>query len=120
MAKQIEIQCPAEVAGVIVRALEWFVESRYPYAADECSAAARETLLDLAKHFKQELLNEGHSAYSIRIRAFVCEAVRVYTLLLEQQTGESFSCRRQLVVSVCRGESNGSDYADAVAQDREN
>jgi hypothetical protein len=50
------------------------VESRYPYAGDEWSATARETLLDVSKRFEREFLAEGRSAYSIRMRAFVCEA----------------------------------------------
>jgi hypothetical protein len=117
MAKQIEIQCTREVGGIIVEALSWFVESHYPRAADECSAAAREALLDLISRFERELLVNGQSAYSRRIRAFVCEAIKGYIPQLSQRSGESFQNREVLIIAVCRGESDGREYAEATARD---
>ena len=53
MAKQIHIRCRREIAILLVEALQWFVAKHYPHGADECSIAARETLLDLAERFRQ-------------------------------------------------------------------
>lgn len=117
MAKQIEIQCPGEVGDIIVQALAWFVESHYPRAADECSAAAREALLDVIARFERELLVNEKSAYSSRIRAFVCEAIKGYVPQLSQRYGESFQNREALIIAVCRGESDGREYAEATARD---
>jgi hypothetical protein len=118
MAKQIEVQCTGEIGDIIVQALAWFVESHYPRAADECSAAAREALLDVIARFERELLVNGKSAYSSRIRAFVCEAIKGYMLQLSRHFGETFENREALIISVCRGESDGRSYAEATAQDR--
>ncbi len=117
MAKQIEIQSTREVWGIIVEELSWFVESHYPRAVDECSAAAREALLDLISRFERELLVNGQSAYSRRIRAFVCEAIKGYIPQLSQRSGESFQNREVLIIAVCRGESDGREYAEATARD---
>ena len=117
MAKQIEIQCTREIGDIIIQALAWFVESNYPRAADECSAAAREALLDLIARFERELLVNGQSAYSRRIRAFVCEAIKGYMPQLSQRCGESFQHREVLIIAVCRGESDGREYAQATARD---
>jgi hypothetical protein len=118
MARQLEVQCQAEPAAIIVAALLWFVDSHYPYAADECSAAAREALLDLVDRFERELLPTGKSAYSSRIRAFVCEAIKGYAALLEARDGESYALRAEVLIAICRGESAGEGYAAALAQDR--
>jgi len=118
MAKQIEVQCSREIGGIIVDALSWFVDSHYPRAADECSAAAREALLDLISRFEQELLLNGQSAYSSRIRAFVCEAIKGYVPQLSRRSGESFRNREALIIAVCRGESDGRGYDEATARDR--
>lgn len=117
MAKQIQIQCPTDIAGFIIEALRWFVARHYPRGVDECSIAAREALLNLAEHFQQELLVEGRSAYSRRIRAFLCEAVNSYTVILEQERGQSYAHRRALMLEVCRGLSDGSGYAAATQTD---
>jgi hypothetical protein len=53
MAKQIQIQCPREIAILLVEALQWSAAKHYPYGADECSIAARETLLEFAERFRQ-------------------------------------------------------------------
>ena len=118
MAKQITVQCDTEIGKIIVNALSWFVDSHYPRAADECSAAAREALLDLISRFEQGLLVNGQSAYSSRIRAFVCEAIKGYVPQLSQQSGESFRNREALIIAVCRGESDGRGYDEATARDR--
>lgn len=117
LAKQITVCCPVQVADVIIQALQWFVESHYPYCADECSTAAREALLDLIGRFQRELRVEGCCQYSRRIRAFVCEAVNGYSALVEQQSGKSYTHRRDLVIKVCRGQSDGTDFSDAAALD---
>ncbi len=117
MAKQITVQCDSEIGKIIIDALSWFVESHYPRAADECSAAAREALLDLISRFEQELLVDGQSAYSSRIRAFVCEAIKGYVPQLSQQSGESFHNREALIIAICRGESDGQDYDEATERD---
>ncbi len=119
MAKYILVQCPVEMAGVIVDALRWFVARHYPHGADECSIAAREALLNLASQFQQELVGEGCSRYSSRIRAFLCEAVKTYTLVLEQDSGQSYARRRALLIEVCRGLSDGQAYAAAAEADRQ-
>lgn len=118
MAKQIKVQCDRDIGNIIVDALSWFVESHYPRAADECSAAAREALLDLVSRFEQELLVNGQSAYSSRIRAFVCEAIKGYVPQLSQRSGESFRNREALIIAICRGESDGHGYDEATARDR--
>jgi hypothetical protein len=118
MPKQIQIQCTREVGDIIIQALSWYVEAHYPRAADECSAAAREALLDLVAQFERELLVDGQSAYSSRIRAFVCEAVKGYVPQLSQRLGESFQHREALIIAICRGESDGRDYAEAAVRDR--
>jgi len=118
MALQIEVRCQPEMAEFIIAALQWFVESHYPHAADECSAAAREAMLDLVARFRRELLPGGSSAYSRRIRAFICEAVNGYAQLVEARDGVSYSWRAVLAVAVCRGECDDSGYAEAEAQDR--
>lgn len=102
---------------LIIDALRWLVASRYPHAADECSAAAREALLDLAQQFQRELVAQGRSAYNRRIRAFLCEAVNAYTQKLEQDTGQSYRHRRELLVEVCRGLSAGDRYRAAARAD---
>lgn len=102
---------------MLVQALRWFVHTRYPYAADECSSAARETLLDLAARFERELLLQGHSSYSSRIRAFVCEAVKAWLMLQESETGQCFTHRCQVVIDVCRGNSDGAGFEAASALD---
>ena len=117
MAKQIEVQCTEEIAGIIIQALAWFVESHYPRAADECSAAAREALLDVIARFERELLVNGKSSYSSRIRAFVCEAIKGYVPQLSRRYGESFQNREALIISVCRGDSDGREYAQVTARD---
>ena len=118
MAKQIQIQCTREIAGIIVEALHCFVARHYPHGADECSIAAREALLNLAEHFRQELVVEGRSSYSSRIRAFLCEAVNSYTLMLEQEGGQTYEHRRALMIAVCRGLSDGGGFAAATQADQ--
>lgn len=119
MAKQISVRCPAEIAEILVDALRWFVASRYPYGADECSIAARETLLDLAGRLRSELVAQGHCAYSSRVRAFLCEAVNSYTQQLEQQGGRSYHHRRAKLIEVCRGLSDGEGFAAAGRLDKQ-
>lgn len=117
MAKQIRVQCPAKIAGILIEALGWFVETNYPRGADECSIAAREALLDLAGRFERELLPLGTSAYSSRIRAFLCEAVKGYLAVRAAETGENYSNRCDLLVAVCRGDSDGAGFDEAARLD---
>jgi hypothetical protein len=117
--KQITVQCSAEIAAVLVEALQWFVARNYPHGADECSIAAREALLDLAERFRRELAETGRSAYSSRIRAFLCEAVSSYTRQLEQDTAECYTHRRAHLIEVCRGLSSGDGYATAAQLDEQ-
>lgn len=117
MAKQITVKCSAEIASVLVDALQWFVARHYPYGADECSIAARAALLELAERFGRELSETGRSAYSSRIRAFLCEAVNSYTRQLEHDTGVCFTHRRAGLIEVCRGLSDGNGYALATQLD---
>lgn len=119
MAKQITIRCPQEMAVLIVEALQWFVQSHYPYGADECSTAAREALLELVDRFRRELPEAGESRYSARVRAFVCEAIKGYTGILEQDSGQSWAGRRELLIAVCRGQSDGAGYSEAAAMDEQ-
>jgi hypothetical protein len=119
MAKQITVRCSAETAAVLVDALQWFVARNYPHGADECSIAAREALLDLAGRFERELGARGQSAYSSRIRAFLCEAVNSYTRQLEAQTGRSYEHRRALMIEVCRGLSDDDGFAAAQRRDEQ-
>lgn len=118
MARQIRVTCNSQMAEIIIEALQWFVDSHYPHCADECSTAAREALLDLIARFQRELLVTGRSTYSSRVRAFVCEAIKGYTSLLEQQQGESYERRKTALISVCRGETEGGDFAALQAADR--
>ena len=117
MARQIDVRCPAHIAVTLVEALRWFVEVNYPRAADECSSAARAALLDLADRFESELVQGGASTYSARIRAFVCQAVKAYLALQEQQTGQCLANRCGLIIQVCRGQSDGSGFAAAAERD---
>jgi hypothetical protein len=117
--KQIAVQCSAQIAAVLVEALQWFVARNYPYGADECSIAAREALLDLAERFRRELIGAGRSSYSSRIRAFLCEAVSSYTRQLEQDTAVCYSHRRAELIEVCRGLSSGDGYALAAQRDEQ-
>jgi hypothetical protein len=117
MAKQISVECPAAVAGLLSEALRWFVASRYPHGADECSIAARETLLDLARRFDRELATTGRCDYSSRVRAFLTEAINSYTQRLEAEQSCSWQHRRALLIAVGRGQSSGADYAAAQARD---
>ncbi len=117
MARQIEVRCPAHIAGIMVEALRWFVQVSYPRGADECSSAAREALLDLASRFERELVPGGTSAYSARIRAFLCQAVKAYLALQERETGQCLANRSELIIRVCRGESDGSGFAAAAERD---
>jgi hypothetical protein len=117
MAKQIEVRCSAQVAQIMIDALRWFVELNYPRGADECSIAARDALLDLALRFERELVPDGVSRYSSRIRAFLCQAVKAYLGLQELETGQCFVHRCELVVQVCRGTSDGSGFAAAAELD---
>ncbi|MGD2074086.1 MAG: hypothetical protein PVI91_06550 [Gammaproteobacteria bacterium] len=117
MAKQIEVRCPPDIAAIMIEALRWFVEVNYPRGADECSIAAREALLDLVARFERELLPNGVSRYSSRIRAFLCEAVKAYLASQELNTGQRFSHRCAVVTDVCRGNSYGEGFAAAAARD---
>ena len=119
MAKQITVQCSAEIAGMLVDALQWFVARNYPHGADECSIAAREALLDLAERFRRELTEMGRCAYSSRIRAFLCEAVSSYTRQRELDTAECYRHRRPQLIEVCRGLSSGDGYAGAKQLDEQ-
>lgn len=117
MAKQISIRCPAPLAQIMIDALKWFVDRNYPAGADECSIAARDALYDLAGRLERELLAQGATAYSIRMRAFLCEAVRSYLVLRESETGVRYDNRCQVLIDVCRGKADGSDFAAAAARD---
>lgn len=117
MAKQITVECRAPVAALLSEALRWFVASHYPHGADECSIAARETLLDLARRFDRELANTGRCDYSSRVRAFLTEALNSYTHHLEAEQSRSWEHRRALLIAVCRGQSNGEGYAAAESCD---
>jgi hypothetical protein len=117
MAKQITVECPGELAGLLSEALRWFVASHYPRGADECSIAARETLLDLAERFGGELATTGRCVYSSRARAFVTEAVNSYMRYLEGSTSRSWEHRRASLIAVCRGQSRGEDYSAAQTDD---
>ena len=117
MAKQIQVRCPAHIAGIMVESLEWFVQTHYPCGADECSIAAREALLDLASRFERELVPTGASSYSSRIRAFLCQAVKAWLTLQERQTGQCFANRCQVVIEVCRGNSDGAGFSAAAQRD---
>jgi hypothetical protein len=117
MAKQIAIRCPAQVAQLIIDALKWFIERNYPTGADECSIAARDALYDLAGRFERELLANGESTYSIRMRAFLCEAVRSYLVALGIDSGVCHDNRRQVLIDVCRGNSDGADFDAAAERD---
>jgi hypothetical protein len=117
MAKQIEVRCPAHIARIMVESLKWFVQVNYPHGADECSIAAREALLDLAGRFERELVANGVSAYSSRIRAFLCQAVKAWLALQEHETGQCFASRCQVVIDVCRGNSDGAGFAAATQRD---
>ena len=79
----------------------------------------QEALLNLAERFRQELVVEGRSSYSGRIRAFLCEAVNTYTRMLEQEKRQCYIQRRALMIEVCRGLSDGSGYAAATEADQQ-
>ena len=117
MAKQITVQCPSEITDIMIDALNWFVAQHYPSGADECSIAARDALFGLVHHFERELRPNGHCTYSIRMRAFLCEAVRSYLQQLALQSGCCHSNRSQVVVEVCRGDSDGAGFAEAARLD---
>lgn len=117
MAKQITVQCPPEIADMMIDALNWFVAQHYPSGADECSIAARDALFGLAHHFEDTLRVQGRCNYSIRMRAFLCEAVRSYLEQLAAQRGECFTNRSRVVIEVCRGDSDGAGFAEAIALD---
>lgn len=118
MARLIEIRCPPGAARWLAQAVRAFVARHYPYAADECSAAAREALLDLAQRFETELADAGACRYSQRIRAFVCEAVRTHCEALEQSEGVSYGRRLELYTAIVRGRAaTGSDLAEAESVD---
>lgn len=117
MAKQITVQCSPEIAGIMVDALNWFVAQHYPIGADECSIAAREALFGLAHHFERELQPHGRCSYSIRMRAFLCEAVRAYLAQLGSQSGRCYSSRSRVVIAVCRGDADGREFAAASRDD---
>lgn len=119
MAKQITIECSAEIAAVLVAALQWFVERNFPSGADECSIAARGALLDLAERFQRELLVAGRSSYSRRVRAFLCEAVNSYTRYLERDGASCYDRRRAELIDVCRGISSGDGYGAARQHDEQ-
>ncbi len=118
MPKQITVQCSVEIAALLETALRWFVATRYPHGADECSIAAREALLDLARRFRDELAVDGRCVYSGRTRAFLSEAVSCYTRQCEQDSGQSWAFRRDELIAVCRGLSNGDGYAAALQRDQ--
>ncbi len=117
MAKQITVECRQELAGIMIDALNWFVAEHYPSGADECSIAARDALFGLAHHFEQVLQAEGHCTYSIRMRAFLSEAIRSYFEQLAVQRGEQTSNRTRVLIAVCRGDSNGADFEEAAVLD---
>jgi hypothetical protein len=117
MPKQISVQCPEHVADIIISSLKWFVERNYPRGAAECSIAAREALLNVVDRFERELRPHGRSAYSSRIRAFLCEAVKDYLAMQGSQTGQDYTQRRQIVIDVCRGHSDGRGFDDAERLD---
>jgi hypothetical protein len=117
MAKQIEVRCAADIAGIMVESLKWFVQTHYPHGADECSIAAREALLDLAGRFERELVPNGSSRYSSRIRAFLCQAVKGWLTVQEHESGQCFANRCQVVIEVCRGNSDGAGFAAAAQRD---
>jgi hypothetical protein len=117
MAKQITVQCPQEIADIMIESLNWFVARHYPSGADECSIAARDALFGLVHHFEEALREQGCCTYSIRMRAFLCEAVRAYLQQLAAQRGECFSHRSRVVIDVCRGDSDGAEFAAAAGLD---
>jgi hypothetical protein len=119
VAKRIEVRCSPQIADVVVASLHWFVATHYPRGADECSIAARESLLSLAERFEQELVEEGTSAYSSRMRAFVCQAVKAHLAWQESETGRCYANRCRVVVEVCRGESDGAGFEAAERCDAE-
>lgn len=116
MAREIEVRCPSATARQLALAVQAFVASHYPYAADECSAAAREVLLDLARRFETELLTNGVCVYSQRIRAFVCEAVKSYCEALERAEGRSYGARCALYTAIVRGQPASTE--DELAAER--
>ncbi len=118
MPKQITIQCSVEIAALLEKALRWFVASRYPHGADECSIAAREALLDLAQRFRDRLAVDGRCVYSGRTRALLCEALNSYTRQCELDSGQSWAARRDELIAVCRGLSDGAGYVKAEQLDR--
>ncbi len=116
MAHDIEVRCAPDTAQRLALALQAFVASHYPYAADECSAAAREVLLDLARSFETQLRTTGACVYSQRVRAFVCEAVRAYCEALERSEGCSYRERCALYTAIVRG--RPADRDDELAAER--
>ena len=117
MAKQIRIRCPANVAQLIIDALRGFIERNYPVGADECSIAARDALYDLVGRLESELLPHGEISYSIRMRAFLCEAARSYLVLQGLESGTCFDNRCKALVAICRGEADGADFDAAAERD---
>lgn len=117
MAKQIRIRCPAQLAQLMIDALKCFVDRHYPAGADECSIAARDALYDLADRLDRELLAHGETSYSIRMRAFLCEAVRSHLMLQAMETGVCHDNRCQVLIDVCRGKSDGSGFDAAADRD---
>lgn len=118
MAKQIAVQCPPEIADIIIDSLNWFVAQHYPSGADECSIAARDALFGLVHHFERELRPQGRCTYSIRMRAFLCEAVRSYLEQLGSQRGVCYSHRSRVIIDVCRGDADGGGFAEAAGLDK--
>lgn len=116
MPREIEVRCPPATGRRLVEALRGYVASRYPYAADECSAAAREALLDLADRFERDLVGTGVCIYSQRIRAFVSEAVRYHCEVLEAREGKPYRARCELYVGIVRG--TPADRQDEAAAER--
>ena len=119
MPKQIQVRCPPRAARQLAQAIEGFVARNYPQAADECSAAAREVLLDVARRFAGELATGGTCEYSHRVRAFVCEAVKGYCAAREQQEGIGYDHRCDLYIAIVRGQpASESDVEVAEEADR--
>ena len=73
--------------------------------------------LDLADRFKRELLMNGRALYSIRIRAFLCEAVKSYLAEQEALSGRGYTHRCRILIDVCRGDSDDAGFAEAERLD---
>ncbi len=107
--KIITLQCSGQILQRLLAALDFYVESTFPPGSADCGQVAREELLNIVNHLRQQQKTGQPAGYSRRMRAMVKEGIRRYYDHLAQEDGRLRNHECELIQQASKGLEKSDD-----------